>query len=135
MRLYHATSRDSVESIMAEGFQAGVYLTNSWKQARYYCETISDEGKSPVVIELELEDLLSAVDEKHIVPDGESISEPITSTLKISEDEVHEAWKASGRTWRDSLEIVASIRIEAPIRADILHCDSFSPQTTITPRI
>ena len=130
MKLYHATAMSNLQDIMENGLRDGVYLTNSWKQALYYVETIEDEDEdaSGVVVELELSDLLAAVGDEAILPDRESISEPITSTLGRSEDEVHAAWAVSGGTWRDSLEIVASVRVEAPIPARILACEDYVPE-------
>ncbi len=124
MRLYHATPIDNVDAIMTEGLRPGAYLTNSTDQADYYAETIVDEGKTPVILELELSDLLSSVGEDHIVPDHPSISEPITSTLDLTEEEVHTAWAAAEGTWRESLEIVNSVRVEAVIPAGILSCEA-----------
>jgi hypothetical protein len=110
---------------MTEGLRAGAYLTNSPDQADYYADTISDEGKVPVVLELELSELLLSVGEDHITPDHPSIAEPITSTLDLTEEEVHEAWEAAEGTWRESLEIVNSVRVETPIPAAILSCDAY----------
>lgn len=125
MRLYHATPTDNIEAIMMEGLRSGAYLTNSPDQADYYAETISDEGKVPVIVELELSELLLTVGEDHIAPDHASIAEPITSTLELTEDEVHEAWEAAEGTWRESLEIVNSVRVEASIPASILSCEAY----------
>jgi hypothetical protein len=127
MRLYHATSAINIEAVMTDGLRKGAYLTNSPEQAEYYAETIADEGQTPVIIELELSDLLSAVGDDHIFPDHASIAEPITSTLELTEDEVHEAWSEAEGTWRDSLEIVSCIRVEASIPARILHCEEYLP--------
>jgi hypothetical protein len=123
MRLYHATSIDSLEAIMTEGLRAGTCLTNNSDQADYYAETISDEGKVPVILELDLSELILSVGEDHIEPDHPSIAEPITSTLELTEDEVHEAWEAAEGTWRESLDIVNNVRVRAAIPATILSCD------------
>lgn len=69
--------------------------------------------------------LLHASTEESLVPDYASISEPITTTLDLSEDEVREAWEAWGGTWRDSLDIVNSIVCTVPIQGAPLSCSDY----------
>lgn len=126
MLLYHATSTEKMMSVMTQGLLAGSCLTDSPEQADYYAETIRDEGMEAVIVELDLDDLVAAVGEENIAPDHASISEPITSTIERSEDEVHEAWEAAEGTWRESLDIVSSIRITVPVPAHILRCEEFN---------
>lgn len=125
MRLYHATSTDNIEAIIKDGLRSGAYLTNSAEQAEYYADTISDEGKVPIIIELDLSELISAVGEDNIEPDHPSIAEPITSTLELDEDEVYEAWEEAEGTWRDSLEIVNSVKVKAAIPSNIISFDNY----------
>lgn len=127
MKLYHATGKDRLESVMEIGLAAHSCLTNNYDQAVYYCESIEDEGRASTIVELGLNDLVAAVGEENLAPDHPSISEPITTTLDLSEDEVHEAWEACDGTWRDSLEIANSIVCFVPIPAELLSCDDYAP--------
>lgn len=125
MKLYHATARNTLASVMTDGLLARSCLTSNYDQAVYYGETIEDEGLDSTIVELDLDALVAAVGEQSLIPDHPSIAEPITTTLDLSEDEVHEAWEACVGTWRDSLEIVNSIVCTVPIPADLLSCEDY----------
>jgi hypothetical protein len=127
MKLYHATSLDNLSSIMSSGFNPHTCLTSNYDQALYYAETVEDEGHSSTIIELEFDDLIAAVGEDNLIPDHVSLSEPITSTLSLSEREVHEQWARSEGTWRDSLQLVDSVVCEARVPAELLSCEDFVP--------
>jgi hypothetical protein len=127
MRLFHATAIENMDSIMSRGIDECCYLTSSPEQAAYYCETIEEEGKASTIVELDLADLLANVDVALIYPDGESLAEPITSTLNMSDHEVQDAWRRSSKTWQDSLDIVRSIKCDAAVPAHILRCDDYLP--------
>jgi hypothetical protein len=123
MKLYHATDRAKLAAVMEVGLNARTCLTSNYDQALYYAETIEDEGLSSTIIELDLDGLIAAVGEENLIPDHPSISEPITTTLELSEDEVHDAWEACDGTWQDSLDIVNSIVCTVPIPASLLSCE------------
>jgi hypothetical protein len=125
MKLYHATDRAKIASVMENGLNARSCLTNNFDQALYYAETIEDEGCVSTIVELDLDDLVASVGDESLIPDHPSISEPITTTLDLSEDEVHEAWEACEGTWRDSLEIVNSIVCTVPIPAVLVSCGDY----------
>jgi hypothetical protein len=125
MKLYHATDRANIASVMTDGLNAHSCLTDNYDQALYYGETIEDEGFVSTIIELDLDALVAAVGEENLIPDHPSISEPITTTLSLSEDEVHEAWDECEGTWRDSLEIVSSIVCTVRIPSALLSCDDY----------
>jgi hypothetical protein len=125
MKLYHATDRAKIASVMENGLNARSCLTNNFDQALYYAETIEDEGCVSTIVELDLDALVASVGDESLIPDHPSISEPITTTLDLSEDEVHEAWEACEGTWRDSLEIVNSLVCTVPIPAALLSCGDY----------
>lgn len=126
MKLYHATDRAKIASVMENGLNARSCLTSNYGQALYYAETIEDEGCGSTIIELDLDALVASVGDESLIPDYPSISEPITTTLDLSEDEVHEAWEASEGTWRDSLEIVNSIVCTVTVPSELLSCDDYA---------
>lgn len=116
--LYHATSREKADLILSEGMRAGSY----WAEddiAAYYAETVEDEGEEPVILTVQVEDLL-ALSPEAMSPDLNGIDEPLTFTLRATEDEVRERWDASDRSWEASLEIIRSVRFHAPIPADLI---------------
>lgn len=53
-------------------------------------------------------------------PDLPGVEEPITGALGRSEAEIQELWAASDQTWRDSLEIIRSLRCPVPIAPERL---------------
>lgn len=127
---YHATSAQNAEKILSEGMREGSY----WGEediASYYAETVQDDGETPVIIIVELEDLIS-LGEEHIAPDHAGIEEPLTFTLGMKEDEVMEAWEECEGTWRDSLEIIRSFRVMAPIPASMMRVEEPENRIGIT---
>lgn len=82
----------------------------------YYLDTIREDGYEPVSIVIDI----SAMDSSLIEPDYPGIEEPLTYTLKTSEDTVWEKWENSSKTWRDSIEIIGSIRFCGLIHPDLI---------------
>ena len=113
--LYHASPSQNVEAIRTQGMPAGSYW-GTYDIASYYAEDISDNGDEPHMFRVPLE----AFAEAHLVPDQNGIDEPLTYTLGMSEDEVQEEWQASGQTWRDSLQIIGSVRYSVPVPASAI---------------
>lgn len=125
MKLYHATDRAKIASVMENGLNPRSCLTSNYGQALYYAETIEDEGCDSTIIELDLDALVARVGDESLLPDHPSLSEPITTSLTLTEEEVHEAWEACDGTWRDSLEIVNSIICTVRIPAELLSCSEY----------
>lgn len=116
--LYHVSAFDALDSILAEGLHECSYWCTDGL-VDYYQETIEDEGRTPIVLRMEI----SAVAELLPEPDDNSIAEPISTCLPLSEGEVHLAWSAAEGTWQDALAIVGSIRLRAPVPASLLVLD------------
>jgi len=114
--LYCVTSEDRLDGIKREGLWAGSYWSSNSDLADYYEETVGDEGREPVCLVINLNELNEAA----IVPDYPGLEEPITTVIGLAEKEVQRLWQASGQGWRDSLELIGSIRYELPIAADLL---------------
>jgi hypothetical protein len=109
--LYHATDRQNVESCLADG----VRPTSYWGigvLAEYYVGCCDDEDDEGVVLTASLSDF----DESLLEPDYPGLEEPITYTLRKSEDEIWTEWEASAKTWRDSLRIIGSVRYRGTIK-------------------
>lgn len=121
--LFHATDEVSAQTILKEGFLPGAYFTDMAEIAAYYAETVCDEGKEPVVLAVDLSDLLSRMDEKDVLPDFVSIEEPITTVLGKSEDQVIDEWVSSEKTWRDSLKVCGGLRCMDAVPAEIVSLD------------
>jgi hypothetical protein len=114
--LYCVTSEDRLDGIKREGLRAGSYWSSNSDLADYYEETVSDEGREPVCLVIDLSELNEAA----IVPDYPGLEEPITTVIGLAEKEVQRLWQASGQGWRDCLELIGSIRYELPIPANLL---------------
>lgn len=82
----------------------------------YYSETISDVGKRPLILEVELANL----DQSLLEPDQNGIDEPIATVLNISEAEIQAAWALSDQSWWDSIKIIKSARYTAPIAPEFI---------------
>lgn len=113
--LYHATQLDALAGIAAEGLRSLSYWTDDEDVLAYYKETIVDENAKPVVLVIDLDQLLRLVGEHAIEPDHPGIEEPITCSLGKSESKVEIEWFASAQGWRDSLKVVRSLRCRSSI--------------------
>ena len=103
---------------MANGLRAGAYLVHEDRPeiSSYYAETVTDEGKVPVVIEVDAANL----PRKHFAPDFNGIEEPLTHTLQMLEEDVQDAWAGSGGTWLDSIELIGTCRYKSTIPIEFL---------------
>lgn len=119
MKLFHATAEDNLGSIRHSGLSPVSYWTACDDIAAYYCETITDEGKTPVLLAIDL----SLLDKSVLEPDRPGIDEPITTVLGLSEEEVQELWVDSPQDWRASLMVVRSLRYRACIPATLLQLE------------
>lgn len=120
MDLFHVCNEEAAPRILAEGLWRGSFLTSSPAVAAYYAELIEEEGGTACVLALTLDAVLQAVGEAGVAPDRPSIAEPITTALGRTEAAVIADWTKSAGTWRDSLEIVASIMVTRPIPGHLL---------------
>jgi hypothetical protein len=75
-------------------------------------ETISDEGRKPRILRIELDALKQACKEgnQSLMPDLAGIEEPITGALGKKEEQIWEEWRETKGTWMDSLSIVSSLK-------------------------
>lgn len=113
--LFHATKRDALSSIAEEGLRELSYWSDNDSVCAYYSETIKEEGDESVILVIDLDALVRLVGNDAIEPDHPGIDEPITGALDKREEEIWEAWDESRQDWRDSLEIIHSLRVRAPI--------------------
>ncbi len=116
---YHATSSQNAERILAEGMREGSYWSAVPELADYYEETVEEDGDTPVVLKL-AEHLIT-----RFSPDVDhcSVAEPITEAIGKSEAQVEEEWAECEGTWEDSVKIVGSVRLMAPIPASEIIVD------------
>ena len=118
--LFHVTDARLVDGIMNEGLRPLSYWSKSEELSEYYRETVQDDGGQPVVLAIELDQLLDFVGEADLEPDYPGIEEPISGVIGKSEGVVLREWASSARLWRDSLDVVYSLRCKAPIPSSIL---------------
>lgn len=116
MLLYHATAQKNLPSIALEGLRARSYWTSNPALAAYYMETVEDDGETPVLLTIQLEQLAPA----HLSPDLPGIEEPITTVLGESEEDIWEAWGNTDKTWQSCLELVGSLRVDIIIAPSAL---------------
>jgi hypothetical protein len=113
--LYHATSQRNYAKIATEGLLPGAYLGTE-EIADYYAETIADEGEKPIILKLRLAD----IEHLDLDADHNGIAEPICYTLQKSEEDILAAWEACEGGWKDSFEIIQSLRCMSAIPAEHL---------------
>lgn len=135
MKFLHVAARANLASIMANGLRPGSYLVldDRTEISDFYAETVTDEGQVPVVIEVDASNLPP----ENFAPDTNSIEEPLTHTLQMTEDDVQEAWAGSGCTWLDSIEIIGTCRYMNAIPTACLHVQGEptpEPQPAVAPR-
>lgn len=75
-------------------------------------QTVLDEGEAAAVLRVDGD----MVDESGLEPDYPGIDEPITGAIGFTENEVHQAWQASARTWMASIELIGSCRSARAVR-------------------
>jgi hypothetical protein len=104
--LYRAVDEGRLAEVLAHGYTSD-HLTywGTADIAAYYAETIRDEGKRPVFVIAKI----CAFDQAQLEPDMPGIEEPLTFTLKMSEEEVWDAWKATDGSWQASLNLIGSV--------------------------
>jgi hypothetical protein len=114
-KLYHATAEDNAESCLRDG----VTPTSYWATEDlidYYVESVEDDGHEAVVLAVDLSEL----DEALLEPDYPGIEEPVVfSAMGKRDQQVWQEWEASTKTWRDSLEIIGSIRYRGVVKPHI----------------
>ena len=123
MRLVHITTQRALPKIREEGLHPRTHFidADSHEIAAYYAETVRDEGERPARIEVDLADVLALGPEHEILaPDHGGIEEPLTYTLKTTEERVWEAWAASDQTWKASVDLIGTCRVEVAIPAHLL---------------
>ncbi len=132
MQLYHTTGADTLEAIATEGLRPGSCWYNSKDLTRYYAETISDKGREPRILSIDIDALKAACKAAKVsllpdFPDLASIEEPITVALGKKEEQIWEEWRATEGTWVDSLAIVSSLKCPiaiAPCQLQVIDMDS-----------
>ena len=106
VEVYHVTSERNLPSVKAQGVKPVSYWTNDTDVLDYYISTIEDEGEEPVVLTARLGSFNAAA----LEPDYPGIEEPLSFTLKRTEEDIWDAWQHGDKTWKDSLELVGSVR-------------------------
>lgn len=111
--LYRAVSRDRAEEALEKGIPLGTTFWAVLPIADYYAETVEDEGDDPAILKVRFE----ALSPDLMGPDMPGIEEPINTVLSSTDALVYEAWCEGGGGWRDSLDLIGSIRYEGAIAA------------------
>ena len=104
LKLYHATDRKNLKSIMENGLK-NPYLSNDMTVTKYYAE----EFKNSVILAVII------VNTSNLIPDFNGIDEPLTYTLRKKEEDIWEEWEKSDKTWKNSLEIIHTVQYKGII--------------------
>lgn len=110
--LYHGTSTTHLASIQASMSLASGYY-GSRRIAEYYAEEVCDEvGGRPVLIGIPIE----RFDCLKLAFDRNSLDEPLTYTLGVSEEDVWDEWQAAEQQdWLACYNIVESVRYNGSV--------------------
>jgi hypothetical protein len=111
--IYRAISRSRLDQIIQEGITDISYWGND-EVAEYYLEDIQDNEEDGVILRYPL----ASLNPDLIEPDFPGIEEPLTHTLKMSEEEIWDKWKNGTQTWIDCLDLIGSIRYRGVIKPD-----------------
>jgi ribosomal protein S18 acetylase RimI-like enzyme len=113
--LYHGTSQTAYDEIMANG---GGMVSPSWwgteEVAEYYAEVTAEEIGEDEEMQI-IAMPIHAFDKAALIPDENSIEEPLTYLLGQNEQALYAEWEKSDKTWEDSLRIYGSVRYNKPI--------------------
>ena len=123
--LYHGTSEDNWNLIMENGgtMPAGSHWGTE-RVAAYYAEDRAEAQTNDAIYNemgTEIEEAiirvpLSRFNKASLKPDQNSVAEPLTYTLKRTEEDLYADWQKAKGTWEDSLRIYESVRYDAPIK-------------------
>lgn len=112
--LFHGTSTKFKNYILENGTKSPSYWGTE-EVAKYYAEEVVEQHGGKLLI---IKVPMSKFKEEFLKPDENSVAEPLTYTLGKTEDEVWEEWKESDGTWRDSFDIVSSVKYNAPLKIE-----------------
>lgn len=113
--IYHVTTMNAFDCIMSlERIMPGSYWTSSLEMAKYYMRQIEDHD--PDETAMLITSNLKALQPDSIQPDMSAIEDPATIELGKSANDIATQWKDSKGTWKDSLDIVGSIKYSGSIR-------------------
>ena len=123
LEFYHVTAKKNLLKIAQEGINADSFWASgdfASGLVDYYSETVEDEGDTPVVLRVFLDDL----DQKCFKPDVPGLEEPITTVVGKSENAVWEDWQNSKKTWESCIEIIGSCKYTQVIPAKLVFVDN-----------
>jgi len=112
--LYHGTSEKAYKAIIRNDYK--MTAPSYWatlEVAEYYAEVAAEEDGSNIKVVIEMPIGLFSSD--HLAPDDNSIAEPLTYTLGMTETDLYDQWQSSDGTWEDSLEIYGSVKYNAVV--------------------
>jgi hypothetical protein len=116
--LYHGTTASNFERIMLDGgvMEAGSFwgterIADTYAEEAVDAASDYDAGEEQAIIRVPL----SRFNKASLMPDDNSVAEPLTYTLKRTEEDLYADWQKAKGTWRDSLRIYESVRYDAPI--------------------
>jgi hypothetical protein len=103
--VYYGTSSRQLPAILATGIASPSWW-GTQVVASYCAETVAEEDESePVVVEASI----NQFDMSALEADGNSIAEPLTHTLRSTEDALYRRWQKSDGSWKSSLRIYGSV--------------------------
>lgn len=115
-KLIHITSVGAIEKILVDGIRGVSYWAKEGAVSWYYQALFEDEGIRATAIELPLD----VLEQYQLEPDYPGLEEPLTHPLGMREEEVWEAWENTGGTWKDSLDVIQSVRVRLAIPAEVV---------------
>jgi hypothetical protein len=114
--LYRAVSRNRAEEALANGIPVGTTFWAVLPIADYYAETVEDDGDDPAILKIRFD----ALSPDMMGPDMPGIEEPINTVLSSTDSLVYEAWCEGRGGWRDSLDLIGSVRYDGAIPASAI---------------
>lgn len=113
LTLYHATDMALLDVIAQEGMKPNSYWTSNSELAAYYQDSVEDEGKTCVLLAIQVKGTLGET----WIPDYPGLEEPISTVIGMDEEETMRAWGAvpGPGTGQDSLDLIGSTKCTVAI--------------------
>lgn len=105
---YHGTTRDKLETIMAEGIKP----TSHWGTENVARLFAKDHGGESVILRVPL----SAFNPAMLFPDEKMIDYPIYDDAEY--EERYEMWSDSAKDWKASLRYFEAVEYAEPVTVD-----------------
>lgn len=130
IKLFHATDAANLDGLRTEGLRGPSYWSARDDIHSYYIETIEDEGKDPLTLIVDIDDLLAGL----LEPDMPGLEEPIATVLGMREEDIRAAWENGDRSWSACLDLIGTLLYRGDLPASAISIGELNGDFEYEPR-